>query len=62
MGSCLMDSLKPSSSSRSFILSKDVRSNQPFIRMPMFRVMGLCTHKGNQVHKLGTQLHCYSQR
>ena len=56
-----MDSLKPSSSSRSFILSKDVRSNQPFIRMPMFRVMGLYTDQGNQVYRSGSQLHDYSQ-
>jgi hypothetical protein len=37
-----IDSLRPSSSSRSLILSREVRSNQPGILMPMFSVMDLC--------------------
>ena len=39
-----IDSFKPSSSSLSLILSKEERSNQPCILMPMFNDMDLCRY------------------
>ena len=47
----LIDSLKPSSSSLSLTLSREYRSNQPCILIPMFSEMFLCRHVSLQCLK-----------
>ena len=52
-----IDSLKPSSSSLSLILSKEVRSNQPCILMPIFNEMDLCRYVFLHYSTVKTSIH-----